>query len=221
MSTYFEHPALSNSKISEFEQQLSGNDAYDSTKAYRIGHLVDAVITEFNKLSLIEGTIEGLPHVYTKDEISWSLKMRKAFFADPVAAAFFKISTLQVEFYRVVYFEIGGQSISFLCKCKYDGFIYDAEFGWDLKSTAATTQAEFEELILRFNYDRAAFFYMHLSSSSRFCIIGVSKKNYKVFRVFITKGDKLWTSGRDKCLNLMQKYYLIHGNNTEQQKDAC
>lgn len=209
--SYFDQAGLSNSGLSQFEQGLSTQDAFDSYEAFRLGTLCDAVITEHAKVNYILFTIQDQSYTYTREEFAWALRMRVAFFLDVVCKMLHRQSSFQVEMFVMV--DFGGEIGLLYCKCKFDGFIWSAHWGWDLKSTMATTEAQFDHCIDRFNYDRAAYFYMEVSKSDRFCILGVSKKNQKIFKRFIVRGDPVWCRGRDKCHELLKKYVIIYGNN--------
>lgn len=208
MTHYFSQPGLSNSRLSEFEQALSGKDGYDSTNAFRIGHLVDAHITALNTLDHIKLTIEDLPHTYTQYEWNWAIRARNAFFSDHVCSQIFYQSSLQLEMYAAVSFAGIGEID---CKCKYDGWVHVTRWGWDLKTTQATSASAFEDCVDKFNYDRAAYFYMEVSGSNKFCIFAINKKTLKIYKVFIERGDYLHRRGKDKCLGLLKKYESIYG----------
>jgi PDDEXK-like domain of unknown function (DUF3799) len=208
MSNYFSHPALSNSKLSQFEQETSGRDAFDSTMAFRTGHLCDAFVTEPKKLDYINYTIDELPHQYTKEEFAWGVRARKAFYADPVCASIAKQSEMQIEFYVEVDFDGIGR---LKCKCKYDGWLPLVRWGWDLKTTQANSEAEFDAWMDTFSVDRQIFFYMEVSASNKFCIFAINKRNFRIFKRFVNRGDACWQRGREKCLALVQKYTVIYG----------
>lgn len=208
MSNYFSHPALSNSRLSQFDQETSGRDAFDSTAAFRLGHLCDAFITAPKTLDYINYTIDALPHQYTKEEFEWGQRASRAFYDDPVCKAVAQQSEMQVEMYVEVDFEGIGK---LKCKCKYDGFLWPAHWGWDLKTTQANSEAEFDEAMETFSIDRQCFFYMSLSNSNKFCIFAINKRNFRIFKRFINRGDACWARGRDKCLKLLTAYTTIYG----------
>lgn len=85
-------------------------------------------------------------------------------------------------------------------------------WGGDIKSTSATTQAQFESAVRQFDYDRQRFFYMNIAGSDKDVLIGISKENFRVFKVFIKRGDELWESGRQKCMELAFKYWTMFGD---------
>jgi hypothetical protein len=208
VSNYFDHPALSNSRLSQFEQETSGRDAFDSTAAFRAGHLVDGFITTPKALDYINYTIDELPHQYTKEEFGWGQRARKAFYDDPVCKNIAQQSQMQVEMYETVDFEGIGPVA---CKAKYDGWLPLVRWGWDLKTTQANSEAEFDDWMDTFSVDRQIYFYMEVSASNKFCIFAINKKNFRIFKRFVNRGDACWQRGRDKCLSLLQKYTVIYG----------
>jgi hypothetical protein len=88
-------------------------------------------------------------------------------------------------------------------------------WGGDLKSTTATSQAQFEQAIGMFDYDRARVFYAAGSGAIQDVIIGVSKvAPYRVFKVFMKRGDRLWSSGEAKMNEIAFKYWSIKAPQT-------
>jgi hypothetical protein len=208
VSNYFDHPALSNSRLSQFEQETSGRDAFDSTAAFRAGHLVDGFITTPKALDYINYTIDELPHQYTKEEFGWGQRARKSFYDDPVCKNIAQQSQMQVEMYETVDFEGIGPVA---CKAKYDGWLPPVRWGWDLKTTQANSEQEFDAWMDTFSVDRQIFFYMEVSASNKFCIFAINKRNFRIFKRFVNRGDAVWQRGREKCLALLNKYVVIYG----------
>jgi hypothetical protein len=83
--------------------------------------------------------------------------------------------------------------------------------GGDIKSTTATTQEQFEAAITHFDYHRQRAVYMTLSGYSYDVIIGISKKNFQVFKVYIKRGDELFNRGMYEFQALAYKYYVLFG----------
>lgn len=208
MSNYFDHPFCSNSSLTQIKRELTGADYQEYPNAYRMGTLIDAVITEHSKVDLYRRVVEE--YNYTAQEIDLAKKMRSAFMSDPLAAQLMKVSDTQVEMYITnVPFNFNGVDFQLDCKCKYDGFASLTKWGWDLKSTVATSHAAFVAAIERFDYDRQAYWYMKLARAKRMALIGVSKINFKVFKVLISEGDDMWQSGKEKCDQLAFKYWVL------------
>jgi len=94
-------------------------------------------------------------------------------------------------------------------RCKWDLFMNNVGWGADIKSTTATSHSQFLEAVRFFDYDRQRFWYMEIAGSRQDMIIGISKENFEVFKIPIERGDDIWKSGREKCLELAFKYYLM------------
>ena len=86
-----------------------------------------------------------------------------------------------------------------------DGFIY-------MVSSAATTgaQKEFDEAIDLFDWDRSRAWYMDIAGSNQDFIYAISKKNGKVFKHFIKRGDSTYTRGREKYEELAFHYWCLN-----------
>jgi hypothetical protein len=95
-------------------------------------------------------------------------------------------------------------------------------WGGDVKSTTATTQAGFEAAIDRFDYDRARTFYAAGPGATQDCILGISKvAPYRVFKVFMKRGDKLWQSGERKMSELCYKWWAIKAPSSQQNPEVA
>ena len=103
-------------------------------------------------------------------------------------------------------------SFSLPVRCKWDLWMPSLKWGGDIKSTTATTQKQFEEAARFFDYDRQRYFYMNIAGSTQDILIGISKVNYRVFKVPIKRGDCFWKSGEEKCLCLAFKYWEMFGD---------
>lgn len=209
MSNYFSHPFVSNSDLSKLKQDLSGADERDYQEALRFGTLVHAIILEPHKVDLIRLQVEGVQ--YTKEEIDTARKMKISFLNDSFCRDLLPKSEIEVEMYHpATSFEHNGISFTMDTRRKYDGWLSLVNWGWDLKSTTATTQQGFEASISQFDYDRARVFYAAGSGAMQDVIIGVSKvAPYRVFKVFMKHGDDLWQSGHRKMNELAFKYWML------------
>lgn len=74
----------------------------------------------------------------------------------------------------------------------------DLRIWGDLKSTFASTQKQFDEAIDFFDWDRSRAWYMDIAGSRQDFIYGISKKNQKVFKAFIKRGDTIYQKGKEK-----------------------
>jgi hypothetical protein len=205
---YFLHPFVSNSDLTKLWLEINAVDERDLNEAFRFGTLVHALILEPHKVDLIRLQVEG--ETYTREEIDLARKMKIAFNNDALCRQLLSQSEFEVEMYNeATLFEHEGFSFLLDTRRKYDGWIASANWGWDLKSTACTSQAQFEASIRQFDYERARVFYAKGSGAIQDVIIGVSKINFKIFKVFMKHGDQLWQEGERKCCELAFKYWSL------------
>jgi hypothetical protein len=206
---YFALPEVANSDLTWLKNQSNTDAMHDPYDSFRMGTLVDILITEPESFNFIGKTIGK--YLYSEEEITLGNLMRKSFFMDKFCLSLYKMSKSQVIMTGDVHLEYGGVKYSLAMKCKYDLFSDNAKIGSDIKSTVATTQEQFESSIYHFDYDRQRAVYMNVSGVEKDVVIGISKKNFNVFKVFIKKGDKVYTSGMEKLSSLGYKYYIMFG----------
>jgi hypothetical protein len=85
------------------------------------------------------------------------------------------------------------------------------KYGGDIKSTVCTTQKAFEQSLEYFDYDRQRAWYMDISGAVRDVLIGISKENFKVFIVTITRDSEIYKRGREKYQELAFRYWYLFG----------
>lgn len=209
MSNYFTHPYCSNSDLSKLKGELSQQDQQEYAEALRFGTLVHAIILEPHKVDLIRRRVEE--YEYSAAEIHTARCMKLSFLNDSFCRDLLVRSDVEVEMYHPeTEFEHNGVAFTLSTRRKYDGWLSLVNWGWDLKSTTATTQAQFLSAISQFDYDRARVFYASGSGAMQDVIIGVSKvAPYRVFKIFLKHGDALWQSGTRKCNELAFKYWML------------
>lgn len=210
MTTYFSHPFCSNSTLSALGRELGiipdpGIDLYE---AYRMGTLFDAVVTEPHTLDLIRLQIIGTDYTFTKFEYENCRKMYASLKKHPLFAMMVKAGvSYQKECYiEGVPFSHEGFTFSLNMRAKLDFFLPGLVS--DLKSTACTSQQQFETACEHFQYYRQMVLYCRLVGAVRAVIFGVSKENHEVFTVAINKGDARWMNGEEQLNHLAFKYYL-------------
>lgn len=208
---YFSRPEISNSELGALESELSMDDQLfgDRKKAYRFGTLLDTMITSPGNYNYFKNSIGGI--TYEPEEISLAKSMRKAFYMDSFCVTLLDISQTQLVAVRDVEFQTATESFVLPMKCKFDFFVKILKQGYDLKSTVATSQQQFENVCERFNYDRQTAVYMTIANIDRMGIIGISKKNNKIFKKLIQRGDETFNKGYEKMLTLAYKYHLMFG----------
>lgn len=206
---YFEHPYCSNSDLSKLKAELSQADAMDYENALRFGTLVHAMILEPHRVDLIRRQVDG--GQYSAEDVNIARKMRVSFMNDSFCRDLLAKSEVEVEMYhKDTAFEYNGILFTIHTRRKYDGWLSLVNWGWDLKSTTATSQQGFEASIGQFDYDRARVFYAAGTGALQDCIIGVSKvAPYRVFKVFLKHGDALWISGQRKMNELAYRYWAL------------
>jgi hypothetical protein len=205
---YYNRKEVSNSDLSALKRALEG-DERDPSTAYKFGRLLDCMITEPGKIDIYKLECDGEKH--DRDDFQRASAMRRAFYRDETC----RMIALWADCQKVMIDPCKrfdhDPAFSLPVRCKWDFWLPKSNMGADLKSTTATTLAQFRAAALHFDYDRQRYFYMNIAGSDRDMLIGVSKVNLQVFKIPISRGDELWTSGRDKCLELAYKYFLLFG----------
>ena len=196
---YREHPYVSNSDLSNsIARPVYG----DSTKAFAFGTLVHASILEPHRLSHSDETIDGEP----AEDFQQAHSMMWAFWNNKICAEFHTGCKYEVETFKEnTRFEHEGKKFTMNCKCKYD--LWNGEYGGDIKTTSAETDAQFLASVEKFDYARARVFYSKVSGAKKDLIIGISKKNFKVFLVFMKEGDYLWQTGEKRLGEIAFNYW--------------
>lgn len=209
---YYARPEVSNSDLSWMAKYwMPAQRAIDLEKAYAFGSLIDAMITEPTKLDYFKFTCEGYQH--TREDFDKANLMKKAFMADPFCVKMYK----QCQFQKVSVvpkFEIEYNGWKFWtpARAKWDLFCDAIDLGGDIKSTTATTQAQCEALISYFDYDRSRAWYMDLEGRTNDVLIFISKVNFKIFKVFIKKGDPIYNAGKAKYQELAFRWLYLFGD---------
>lgn len=209
MDTYFSRPEVSNSDLSNLDKYFKDSDFIrDATEAYRMGTLVDLYITEPDKVDHFKLTAGG--YTYSRDEFDKVKEMKQAAMNNNMFSMLMKNSTFQQVLSGIVKLQYDGIDFELNMRCKFDGFM--KTWGWDLKSTTATTQKQFIEACYHFDYDRQRSVYMELAGSNQDYIIGISKVNHKVFHLPIKRGDEFYKSGMKKLNEIGFKYWSLFGD---------
>lgn len=209
---YFNRGEVSNSDLSWLKKYwMPEAQIIDFEKAYKFGTLVDAVITEPHKVDYYQLTVDGVQ--YSAEDFDKVVKMKAAFDKDEFCQGI----AAKSEFQRVDVnngFEIEHDGLKFQlnARCKWDFFMPSFNWGADLKSTAATTQKQFEEAVRYFDYDRQRAWYMDLAGTKQDMLIGISKVNFKIFKVPIPRDSDLYKSGKAKYEELAFKWWYLFDN---------
>lgn len=210
---YFSRGEVSNSDLTALKERLHPRPTFgDRESAFRFGSIVDAIITEPERVDFLNHTIDGVP--VDEDEFLHAREMQRALRAearrDPFLAKVLELSDTQcVMVNKAQQFCNGGFTFTLDTRCKWDWWLPSANFGGDLKTTFASTQKQFEEAIDFFDWDRSRAWYMDIANSQRDFIYAISKKNCRVFKKFINRGDAIYQHGRDKYEDLAFKYWAF------------
>lgn len=210
---YYNLPEVSNSDLTALRDIIHPRPQFgDREAAFRFGTLVDAIITEPARVDYYRLTVDDVQ--YTEDEfkqageLQRSLRMearRDAFLSkvlDKAVTQQFMVNHNQVFKYCEYKFRLDT-------RCKWDWYFPVFGFGGDLKTTFAGSQSEFEEAVDFFDWDRSRAWYMDIAHSDRDFIYAVSKKNGKVFKKFIKRGDEIYNHGREKYEELAFQWWLL------------
>lgn len=218
--SYYSRREVSNSDLTALKYKLYPALCFTSEKdkqrAFHLGTLVDAFITEISKVNFYTLEVDG--EKYTPEEFAWAKKMRKSllkeserdeflrFVLDNAETQKFMVKEKQVFDYACFHYELDT-------RCKWDFWL--GNFGGDLKTTAATTQKQFEDSIDFFDWDRSRAWYMDIAHAinpehgNRDFIYAISKKNFKVFKKLITRDSEIYQRGKEKYLELSFKYWTF------------
>ena len=206
---YYGRPEVSNSDLSWLKKYWQPEHiVYDIEQAYRFGTLIDCMITEPHKVDFFRFTCAG--NQYRREDFERAEEMKKAFMRDPLCAMLAKRSSFQKVSVRHGFpIQHGNFSFTLDVRCKWDLFVNEYDMSGDIKSTTATSQKQFEEAVRHFDYDRQRAWYMDIERRSNDMLIGISKVNYKVFKVPIQRGSELFNSGKSKYEELAFKWWYL------------
>lgn len=210
--TYYNRTEVSNSDLTELKNMLYPRLQYgDKEKIFAFGSLVDALVTEPARVNRFQLTVDDVK--YTEDDFRLAIEMQKSLVResrrDEFLAYVLNNSDTQKFMVREREFEYCGLSYTLPTRCKWDWWLPKVGFGGDLKTTFAVSQSQFDEAVDFFDWDRSRAWYMDIAGSERDFIYAVSKKNCKVFKKFIERGDRIYSRGREKYDELAFKYYLF------------
>lgn len=210
--TYYNRTEVSNSDLTELKNMLYPKLQYgDKEKIFAFGSLVDALVTEPARVNRFQLTVDDVK--YTEDDFRLAMEMQKSLVRESRRDEFLSYvlnnSDTQKFMVREREFEYCGFSYTLPTRCKWDWWLPKVGFGGDLKTTFAVSQSQFDEAVDFFDWDRSRAWYMDIARSERDFIYAVSKKNCKVFKKFIERGDRIYSRGREKYDELAFKYYLF------------
>lgn len=211
---YYERSEVSNSDLTELKNLLHPRLQYgDKESAFRFGTLLDAMITEPERVNYYALTVDG--EQYGEDEFRHAQAMYASLRRESRHDTFLKAVLEQAETQLFMVnrgqpFAYGDFTYHLDTRCKWDWFFGKYGFGGDLKSTFASSQKEFEEAIDFFDWDRSRAWYMDIAGSDRDFIYAISKKNGMVFKKFITRDSEEYRRGRAKYEELSFQWWCLN-----------
>ncbi|MDO4527680.1 MAG: hypothetical protein Q4C03_02705 [bacterium] len=211
--TYYSRSEVSNSDLTELKNILHPRMQFgDKEAAFRFGSLVDAIITEPTRVDYYRLTVDDV--LYTEDEFRHAQEMQKALRMEARRDAFLakvleNADTQRFMVNKAQPFTYCGFPFVLDTRCKWDWYLPLFGFGGDLKTTFAASQAQFDEAMDFFDWDRSRAWYMDIAGSDKDFIYAISKKNCKVFKKFINRGDTTYNRGREKYEELAFQYWCL------------
>lgn len=213
---YYGRPEVSNSDLTKLKELLHPGLVFPGREAaFRFGTLVDAIITEPERVNFYRNTVDG--EQYDAQEFQHALDMRKSLLAearrDGLLARVLGVADNQhVSVRHGQPFEYCGFPFTLDTRCKWDWWLEDFKFGGDLKTVSARTQKEFDEAMDTFDWDRSRAWYMDIVGSDRDFIYAISKQTGEVFKKFIDRGDATYQRGREKYEELAFQWWCLNLN---------
>ena len=211
---YYQRDEVSNSDLTALKEILYPRPVFgDREAAFRFGSIVDALITEPARVDFLHMTIDGNP--IDEDEFLHAREMQRALRAEARRDQFLAkvLEIAETQRYMVnkgQVFDNGGFEFTLDTRCKWDWWLDAPHFGGDLKTCSATTEKEFLDSVDYFDWDRSRAWYMDIANSNKDFIYAISKKNFKVFKLFINNREEaIYKRGREKYEDLAFKYWCF------------
>ena len=149
--SYYSRSEVSNSDLTELKNYLYPRVQYgDKEKAFKFGTLVDALITENDRVRYDKLMVDD--YLYTTEEFELGLEMRKALRKEAEKDQFLAVVLAQSDTQKFMVnkqqeFYYGNFAYHLDTRCKWDWWLSAYNFGGDLKTTFAESQAQFDEAI--------------------------------------------------------------------------
>lgn len=211
---YYNRKEVSNSDLTELKNLLHHRMQFGNKEmAFHFGNLVDAMITEPDRVDYYHYKVND--EQYTEEEFLHAQDMHNALRhearRDPFLAKVLELSdTQRFMVNKAQPFEYCEFPFALDTRCKWDWWLDFAGFGGDLKTTFAETQKQFDEAVDFFDWDRSRAWYMDIAHSPRDFIYGISKKNNRIFKKFISRDDEIYRRGREKYEELAFQYWCLN-----------
>lgn len=211
--SYYLRTEVSNSDLTELKNYLYPRTQYgDKEKAFKFGTLVDALITENERVHYSKRMVDDV--TYSREDFELGLAMREALRKEARKDEFFRavLSNSDTQKFMVnksQRFLYGNFEYTLDTRCKWDWWLPSFGFGGDLKTTFAESQNQFNEAIDFFDWDRSRAWYMDIAGSQQDFIYAISKKNLKIFKAFIRRDDDTYKRGKEKYDELAFKWWQL------------
>lgn len=211
--SYYLRTEVSNSDLTELKNYLYPRTQYgDKEKAFKFGTLVDALITENERVHYSKRMVDDV--TYSREDFELGLAMREALRKEARKDEFLRaiLSNSDTQKFMVnksQRFLYGNFEYTLDTRCKWDWWLPSFGFGGDLKTTFAESQNQFNEAIDFFDWDRSRAWYMDIAGSQQDFIYAISKKNLKIFKAFIRRDDDTYKRGKEKYDDLAFKWWQL------------
>lgn len=211
--SYYLRTEVSNSDLTELKNYLYPRTQYgDKEKAFKFGTLVDALITENERVHYSKRMVDDV--TYSREDFELGLAMREALRKEARKDEFLRAvlsnsDTQKFMVNKTQRFLYGNFEYTLDTRCKWDWWLPSFGFGGDLKTTFAESQNQFNEAIDFFDWDRSRAWYMDIAGSQQDFIYAISKKNLKIFKAFIRRDDDTYKRGKEKYDELAFKWWQL------------
>ena len=211
--SYYLRTEVSNSDLTELKNYLYPRTQYgDKEKAFKFGTLVDALITENERVHYSKRMVDDV--TYSREDFELGLAMREALRKEARKDEFLRavLSNSDTQKFMVnksQRFLYGNFEYTLDTRCKWDWWLPSFGFGGDLKTTFAESQNQFNEAIDFFDWDSSRAWYMDIAGSQQDFIYAISKKNLKIFKAFIRRDDDTYKRGKEKYDDLAFKWWQL------------
>lgn len=212
--TYYQRPEVSNSDLTALKNLLHPVPMQPGVKeaAFRFGSLVDAIITEPDRVNYYQFTVDDVQ--YTEDEFRHAREMYRSLRMTARRDPFLEKVLEEAETQRFMVnkqqeFAYAGFNFTLDTRCKWDWWLPAYNFGGDLKTCAASTQKEFDEAVDFFDWDRSRAWYMDIAHADCDFIYAISKRNCNVFTTRIRRDGPVYLRGREKYQELAFQYWCL------------
>lgn len=184
---YYSVKRISNSDLDLARHLIMGTPHYKPQAALRFGQALHEAVLEPHKFT---------PQQYPDVDAQLLSQCIQSLKAQPCCGRLLEGKREQEVYWTEFYSQVE-------CKSKLDVLNRDTVI--DLKTTNARCQSEFEQNALRFEYDRQLAFYADSVCASKMILVGISKKNGKVFYLETTARSSFAEMGRAKYRFILLK----------------